>query len=63
MRRQVMNKSKSNELLSCPFCGASAEFEYIDNGYGTGYVQCTECGVSIFGGRDSAIEMWNRRSI
>ena len=50
-------------LLSCPFCGGAAEFEYAEQDDGMGRVQCINslCGVGIFDDRDSATEKWNQR--
>lgn len=55
-------------LLTCPFCGSHAEFEYTEwdgesGDDGMGYVRCAnyKCGVNIYGDYESAVEQWNKR--
>ena len=61
----------ANELKPCPFCGGDADF-LTENFGGKVWVICTDCGVQtakeytnliVFGkgGKDRAIDAWNRR--
>lgn len=58
------------ELLSCPFCGAEADFEYDDwnsdtekGDDGGGWCRCQNpaCGVGFHDNYESAVAQWNRR--
>lgn len=52
--------TKSEKLLSCPFCGGKAEIVQAHNPY----VMCMTCHVStpMFGWKKDAIAAWNRRA-
>lgn len=58
------------KMKSCPFCGATDEYEQIAYQLETGYVECLECNAQITnddagdceqGDCYSGIEKWNRR--
>ena len=52
----------NNELLSCPFCGGSAEAALATSSLWDVY--CTECPAGIdpkFKSKAEAIAAWNRR--
>ena len=59
-----------SKLLPCPFCGATAEWEYTpwndeneSGDDGSGWVECIGCHVQMHCGcRDEADERWNKRS-
>lgn len=62
--------ASNQQLLPCPFCGASAAFFDTEEGENAGgkWIQCTDCGVSSMirfplkeGVHDMLIEAWNRR--
>lgn len=59
---------RSDDLLSCPFCGGEAEiFTFTSEGSPKECVRCKECGIStgwFFGtGNDKHLaEIWNRRT-
>ena len=55
-------------LLPCPLCGGSVEWEYIDwdeetqtGDDGMGYIECKSCRIKVQGDRDQAATRWNRR--
>lgn len=58
-----------DDMLPCPFCGGSAEWEYYDwipetgdGDDGTGMVSCTSCGIGTpRTDRDDALSLWNSR--
>ena len=59
-----------DRFLPCPFCGNPAEWEYTDwdeetgtGDDGTGWVECTGCGVRMFGvDKEDAEQNWNTRA-
>ena len=63
--------SEETELLPCPFCGSSAEFEYDDwcpdtgaGDDGIGWMRCTNryCGVGLHDDHNAASIKWNTRT-
>jgi len=66
----MSDKASNQQLLPCPFCGASAAFFDTEEGENADgkWIQCTDCGVSSMirfplkeGVHDMLIEAWNRR--
>jgi Lar family restriction alleviation protein len=64
-------ENKPSVLKPCPFCGGEADF-LTENFGAKVWVVCTDCGVQTLkedtnlivfgkGGKDRAIEAWNRR--
>ena len=51
-------------LLSCPFCGSSADVECIDSQLGLYTVVCSSCFASsnAYGIAEDAVEAWNKRA-
>jgi len=57
-----------NELMTCPLCGNTVEWEYaeLDSATGcgddsTGYIKCYKCGLVLHGSnREDTESHWNR---
>ncbi len=55
--------TENTKLLSCPFCGGSAQI-IIDNIVNmTGHIECFCCGIEVSYSDcpKSAVEIWNKR--